>query len=335
MFTQAQIRFTIFYSALFMLLFWSFSLGLYFWMDSSFGEGYISQVYRRQSTTNDVPINAKNAKVVTIAGDVALDQLENILIFLNGGLLIVIPIASWFLAKRTLRPVKEIHEQQKQFVADASHEMRTPLSIISGEIEVVLNKKRTAEDYHRTLISTKEETDRISRLVDNLLFLARDDQNSQTFTFESVDITDIINEVTNALHSKSQRKHIAVSFNADKVTTVPVVKGHPLLLRQLFYNLLDNAITYTPKNGNIAILLSETKSAIRIAVHDTGIGIAKKEQSRILNRFYRVDASRSVTKGYGLGLAIVKTVLQRHEGHLLISSELGKGSIFTVVLPQA
>src|SRR5579863_7583957 len=101
MFRQAQIKFTIFYSALFLLLFWLFSFGLYFWMDSSFGEGYISRVEQRQSTNKDLPLNAKNVRVVTIAGDVALDQLEKILIALNGVLLIVIPIASWFLAKRT------------------------------------------------------------------------------------------------------------------------------------------------------------------------------------------------------------------------------------------
>src|SRR5216683_2402049 len=236
MFTQAQIKFTIFYSALFLLLFWSFSFGLYFWMDSSFGEGFISRVYQRQSTTKDFQPNDKNYKVVTIAGDVALDQLQNILIVLNGGLLIVIPVASWFLAKRTLRPVQEIHEQQKQFVSDASHEMRTPLSIISGEIEVVLNKKRTSEDYQKTLVSTKEETDRISHLVENLLFLAKDDQKAHSFMLESIDITDIINDVTKALHTKSQQKNVAISFTADNVSTVPVLKGHPLLLRQLFYN---------------------------------------------------------------------------------------------------
>src|SRR5216683_2187268 len=198
MFTQAQIKFTIFYSALFLLLFWSFSFGLYFWMDSSFGEGFISRVYQRQSTTKDFQPNDKNYKVVTIAGDVALDQLQNILIVLNGCLLIIIPVASWFLAKRTLAPVQKIHEQQKQFVSDASHEMRTPLSIISGEIEVVLNKKRNAEEYRQILISTKEETNRISHLVENLLFLAKNDQNSQSFTLEDIDITDSINDATNA-----------------------------------------------------------------------------------------------------------------------------------------
>jgi|SRR5579871_4301199 len=335
MFTKAQIKFTIFYSTLFLLLFWSFSFGLYFWMDSSFGEGYISTVNQRQSGTKDFQPNDKNTKVVTIAGDVALDQLRNIIILLNGGLLIVIPIASWFLAKRTLRPMQEIHEQQKQFVSDASHEMRTPLSIISGEIEVILKKKRTAEDYRKTLISTKEETDRISHLVENLLFLARDDQNSNAFTFESVDITDTINEVTKALHGKSKPKHISVTFTTDNVTAIPLVSGHPLLLRQLFYNLLDNAITYTPKSGKIIISLAETKGTISIAFQDTGIGIAKEEQDKILNRFYRVDTSRSETKGYGLGLAIVNTILQRHNGQLHITSKPGLGSTFTVTLPKA
>ncbi|MGH7204468.1 MAG: sensor histidine kinase [Candidatus Levyibacteriota bacterium] len=335
MFKQAQIKLTIFYSTLFLLLFWSFSFGLYYWMDSSFGEGYISQVSQRQGDTHDTPFNAKNARVVTVAADVALDQLRNILIVLNGGLLIAIPIASWFLAKRTLRPVQQIHEQQNQFVSDASHEMRTPLAIIGGEIDVVLKKKRSAEDYKKTLISTKEETTRISHLVENLLFLAKSDQNSQVFTFENVDITDSINDVTKALHSKSQQKHITVIFNADKVTTAPVVEGHALLLRQLFFNLLDNAISYTPKNGTITILLTETKNSIKIAFRDTGIGIAPDDQHKILNRFYRVDPSRSVTKGYGLGLAIVTTILQRHHGQLHIASEVGKGSTFTIELPKA
>src|SRR5581483_5146992 len=101
-------------------LFWLFSFGIYEWMNSSFGEGYISQVQQKRGIDTDA-INSKNAKVVTIAGDVALDQLLQIIITLNGALLFVIPIVSWFLAKRTLSPVQHMHELQKQFVSDASH----------------------------------------------------------------------------------------------------------------------------------------------------------------------------------------------------------------------
>lgn len=332
MFKRAEIKLTILYSGLFLFLFWTFSFGLYVWMNNSFGESYISQVEQRQKDTD--AFSNQNAKVVTIAGDIAIDQLRNILLALNGGLLLIIPVASWFLAKRTLTPVQKMHEQQKQFVSDASHEMRTPLAIMSGEIEVILKKKRTVADYKKTLVSTKEETDRLSKLVENLLFLAKDNQNTQILQHESIDITDSINEVTQALLPKSKQKKVSIGLEVKAVATAPIVKGYPSLLRQLFYNLLDNAITYTPKRGKITITLLEVKSTIVIAIHDTGIGIAKEEQSKILNRFYRVDTSRSETKGYGLGLSIVKSIIARHNGKLLITSEVKKGSTFTVILPK-
>ncbi len=179
MFKQAQIKLTLLYSLLFLALFWVFSFGLYFWMNNSFGEGYISQVKQRQGRQEE-EFDPRSRDVVTIAGDVALDQLLRILLGLNAGLLLIIPIVSWFLAKRTLIPLQKIHEQQKQFVSDASHEMRTPLSIITGEIEVILDKNRSAEDYKKTLESTKEETNRLSKLAESLLFLAQADRDTKT-----------------------------------------------------------------------------------------------------------------------------------------------------------
>ncbi len=333
MFQKAQIKLTFFYSILFLLLFWGFSFGLYEWMNRSFGEGYISQVQQRQEEIDTDGVD-KNTKVVTIAGDVALDQLLNILIVLNCGLFFVIPVASWFLVKKTLLPVREAHERQKQFVSDASHEMRTPLSIISGEIEVSLNRERSVTDYKKTLQSTKEETDRLSKLVDNLLFLARDDQMKQELQSESVDITDVVSEVVQALYPKNSKKSISVTLMTEQVTA-PVVKGNITLLRQLFFNLLDNAIINTPKNGKVVIKLSERDNTVVIAIKDSGIGIPKEEQKKILNRFYRVDPSRSKTKGYGLGLAIVSSIIARHKGELHILSAVKKGSIFTVILPKA
>lgn len=332
MFHKAQIKLTILYSTLFLLLFLLFSFGIYEWMNNSFGEGYIMQVEQKEGIDTDT-IN-KNAKVVTIAGDVALDELLQILFILNGTLLIVIPIVSWFLAKRTLTPIQSMHNQQRQFVSDASHEMRTPLSIITGEIDVTISKKRNAKEYEKTLQSTKEETQRLSRLVDSLLFLAKDDQLAQELIFEEVDITDILNEVMQALQQKSKKKKIPVTFVTDKIETTPIVKGHTQLLYQLFYNLLDNAIIYTPPKGKIKIKIIDTKHTIEISIQDTGIGIAKDQQQKILNRFYRVDSARSKTKGYGLGLAIATTIVTRHNGQLLITSLVNKGSTFTVILPK-
>jgi two-component system sensor histidine kinase CiaH len=334
MFKKTQIKLTIYYSALFLFLFWSFSSGLYVWMNNSFGEGFISQVQHRQGE-NDMDVFEKNAKVVTIAGDVALDQLRDTLIVLNLCLLIVIPIASWFLAKKTLAPVQEAHERQKQFVSDASHEMRTPLAIITGEIDVTLNKKRSVHEYQETLVSTREETKRLSTLVENLLFLAKDDQQANTFQLQPVDITDVINDVKQSLQAKSSKKQLSVTLTVSDTMESPIVEGHPVLLRQLFYNVIDNAITYTPSQGKISIALSEFKKTIAIFITDTGIGIAKEDIAKLTRRFYRVDPSRSQIKGYGLGLAIAKAVINRHKGRLLIVSEKNKGSTFTIILPKA
>lgn len=332
MFKKTQIKLTLFYSLFFLTLFWIFSFGLYAWMNGSFGEGYISQVQQRQGVDND-SITSKNAHVVTIAGDVALDQLLRILLTLNGILVLIVPIASWFLAKRTLAPVQKMHEVQKQFVTNASHELRTPLSIISGEIEVALKKKRDVQEYLSTLVSTKEEVDRLSVLTENLLFLAREDSLQKSISFKLIDVTDILSSVVQSLKPKSNKKHIAITLDTNTLSS-PTVKGNEQLLLQLFYNLLENAIKYTPSKGKVIISLTEIKDKIYITIRDSGIGIAKEDQEKIFNRFYRVDSSRSETKGYGLGLSIVQTIIKKHNGHLQLSSELGKGSVFTVILSK-
>ncbi len=330
MFKQALLKLALLYSILFLILFWVFSSGLYVWMNNSFGEGYISQIQQRKGVDQDAI--SKNTKVVTIAGDVALDQLKNILIILNSSLLFIIPIFSWFLARRTLSPLQVIHEQQKQFISDASHEMRTPLSIVSGEIEVALNKKRTVNEYKKTLVSTKEETDRLSILVESLLFLAQTDKKIIT-SFDPVDVTDLLSSIVNSLQLKSDAREIQIRIDVQNVSS-PIVKGNSDLLRQLFYNLIDNALIYTSNKGGIAISLSQSDNNVAIAITDTGIGIHEKDQQKILERFYRVDSSRSQTKGYGLGLAIVLAILKKHQGKLKIRSKVNKGSTFTVFLPK-
>lgn len=334
MFTKAQIKLTILYSVFFLSLFWLFSFGLYEWMNNSFGEGYISQVQHRQEgkivDEDAVKPGSTTARTVTIAGDVALDQLFRILIVLNGGLLFVVPTVSWFLAKRTLSPVQKIHEQQKQFVSDASHEMRTPLSIMSGEMEVILKKERTAPDYKKTIISTKEELDRLNKLVENLLFLAREDQDKKSLQVESVDITDVINSAIATLHQKAKDKNQKIEFHPHQESIT--VKGSESLLKQLFVNLIDNAIKYTKAKGTITISITSRTEFVEVAIKDTGIGISDEEKVKIFDRFYRADTSRSETKGYGLGLAISRAIIERHHGSLTVTSAVGNGSTFLVKL---
>ena len=182
MFRKANIKLALLYSSMFLFSFWAFSLGLYAWVGHSFDESYISEVQQREEFEGE--LDQRDTVIATIAGDVALDRLRNILIVLNSGLVIIIPCVAWLMTRRTLAPVQRIHDQQKQFVSDVAHELRTPLAIMSGELEVALKKERTTSDYQQVLTSSKQETDRLINLVENLLFLARGDRGKQAIEFE-------------------------------------------------------------------------------------------------------------------------------------------------------
>ncbi len=334
MFKKALIKLTLTYSVLFLALFWIFSFGLYFWMNNSFGTGYINQVQqiqKEQTGQNEGEFDSQTTTLVAIAGSVAFDQLKMILLVLNGVFVLIIPALSWFLAQRSLKPIRLAHEQQKQFVSDVSHELKTPLSIISGEMEVTLKKDRNIKDYKKTIISTKEEINRLSKLVENLLFLVRDDQNSQALQKSMVDLTDIVNSIVVQLKGYLTEKNLILHFKPAKETTT--VFGQEDLLRQLFFNLIDNAIKYTPTGGSIRITLQKGPMGAVVVIQDNGIGISANNLNKIFDRFYRADSSRSEIKGYGLGLPIVRTIVEKHRGKIDITSKKGKGTKVKITLP--
>lgn len=330
MFRKANIRLALFYSFLFLCLFWAFSIGLYVWMENSFGAGYIADV-QQQNLGGE--FDQRDTTIATTAGEVALERLRNILLVLNIGLVVIIPGVAWLMTRRTLAPVQHIHEQQKQFVSDVAHELRTPLSIMGGELEVTLRKERTPADYQQVLTSSKQEIDRLIELTENLLFLARADQGKQAIEFEKVDITDLIGSIIASLQAESTKKKIAIRFEPEEEPTF--AQGQPAMLRRLFFNLIHNAIQYTPSQGEIWISLATGKQYAEVKIRDTGVGIPLEDQEKIFNRFYRVDPSRSRTKGYGLGLAICKSIVELHHGSITVRSALKKGSTFTVMLPHS
>ncbi len=302
-------------------------------MDRSFGESYVSKIKQQQIQRGQYEgeFDDQKTTIVTIAGEVTMGQLANILIVLNAGLLLIIPITSWFFARRTLAPIKQVHEQQKQFVSDASHELRTPLTIMLGELEVALQKQRSNNSYQQILLSNKEELNRLSTLVENLLFLAREDQNKNDLQFVTVDITDVVSSVIAHLNSEIKKKRLEIKFKPPEENIA--VYANTSLLTQLFFNIIDNAIKYTPAKGIITVSLVKKNKIVEITVKDTGIGIAPNIQEKIFERFYRVDSSRSLSRGYGLGLPICRVIVKRHQGNVTLHSAEGKGSTFVISLP--
>lgn len=331
MFKKAQLKFTLFYSLIFLIFFWLFSLSLYFWLEHSLGETYIKKVYevnREQFGQNSGEFNDKKTNIVTIAGDVALSQFKDILFIFNIFLIPLIPFISWFLAKRTLLPIQIAHEKQKRFVTNASHELRTPLSILNGEIEVALKKNRDISEYKKILLSGKEEVERLSQLVESLLFLARENK-LENIALEQVDIIDCLAKIIAKLNLKIKEKNIIIDFKPSLESVS--VKANERLMEQLFFNLIENSLKYTPEFGKIWINVRKIKNKIEISIKDNGIGISKINLKNIFNRFYRVDNSRFQASGYGLGLSIVKTIVEKYKGRISVFSDK-KGTIFKVVI---
>lgn len=337
MYRIVRLKLTLLYSALFFIIFWSLSFGLYSMVSNSLGESYLTQVRQRHLHPENLPFPPENipfeqhAIIVNIAGTVALEHLQQVLLLLNTGLLLIVPLASWFLTGKTLEPLQKNHEQQRQFVSDASHELRTPLSIISGEMEVALTKARSPLEYKNVLRSGKEEIDRLTTLVENLLYLARSDDQKIKLNLQAVDITDLLSSLIAEFKTRIKEKKINIDFQPPKMSLT--TNGQTTMLQTLFRNLLDNAIKYSIEGGHVWIKIAKAANFISVEIKDDGTGIPYQDKEKIFERFYRVDTSRSETKGFGLGLSLVKSIVEYHQGKIMVKSIPGKGSTFTVFLP--
>jgi heavy metal sensor kinase len=238
--------------------------------------------------------------------------------------------------------------QIKQFSADASHELKTPLTILKGEVEVTLRKRRTSDEYEQTLNSNLEEINRMSQIVDDLLFLSRADIGEIRLNKEEINLTEILNELVIHMNILARAKNIRIKTSNHHGDIH--LFGDALRIRELFLNLIENGIKYTEDGGSIHITLTkenlphdksspnriegEQTEFVKIIVSDTGIGIAEEDQERIFDRFFRVDKARSRDQGgSGLGLSICQWIVEAHRGEITVASEIEKGSSFIVKLP--
>jgi len=270
----------------------------------------------------------QNNAILDKSREVTLENFRRGLLLINGILFVIIPTLSWFLVQRMLHPVRETFQKQKRFVSDASHELRTPLAIMGNEIEVTLQQERNPSYYIRTLNTMKEEVLRLSGLVKNLLVLARQRESARDMEMQDVEIADLISKVLASFASRFEEK--GVKYKVEFPEENCIIKGNATMLEQLFANLIDNALKFSPANTTVTVSIKKEKKHVKISVKDEGPGIAKEYQKKIFDRFYRVDSSRTQTKGYGLGLPIVKTIVELHKGSITVRSVPGKGSIFSV-----
>jgi two-component system phosphate regulon sensor histidine kinase PhoR len=229
--------------------------------------------------------------------------------------------------------LKKLEQMRKDFLANVSHELRTPITSIKGFTETLLDGAMEDQKFREHFLSIiLKESDRMQSLIEDLLDLSRIEQQGFQMNMAKVDVKQLIEEIAVILQAKAVDKEMNLRV---MIPTSITVMGDAHRLKQIFINLINNAILYTPSGGTIEVSATEEKNRVRICVSDTGIGISEEEIPRIFERFYRIDKARSRnTGGTGLGLSIVKHLVEAHNGEITVQSTPGKGTMFTIILKK-
>ncbi|MFC4100311.1 sensor histidine kinase [Paenibacillus xanthanilyticus] len=243
----------------------------------------------------------------------------------------VIYLASRYFAGRSIAPVKEAFEKQKQFIADASHELKTPLAVINTNADVLLaNGEDTINDQAKWLHHIKSETERMKTLTNDLLYLTQMDDARASMIHVPFDLSDAVDGVILTMEAVFFEKELTLEYEIEPGLTVT---GSSEQMKQVVMILLDNALKYTNPHGSIQLSLKRHHGHIQLAVSNSGPGIASEHLDRIFDRFYRADASRArQLGGYGLGLAIAKSIVEQHRGKITAKSVPNELTTFTVQL---
>ncbi|WP_339787904.1 HAMP domain-containing sensor histidine kinase [Paenibacillus sp. FSL R7-0313] len=246
-------------------------------------------------------------------------------------MLIVIYFLSRYFANRSIAPVREAFEKQKQFIGDASHELKTPLAIINTNADVLLaNQEDTIANQAKWLHYIKSETERMTGLTNDLLYLTQMDDSRSTMIHAKFNMSDAVESIILPMEAVIFEKNISLDYNIEPNL---MVHGNSEQIKQVILILLDNAVKYSGPKGAVNVTLQKQNNDVMLAVSNTGEGIAPEHLDRIFDRFYRTDSSRARKHGgHGLGLAIARSIVDQHKGEVYARSVVGEGATFYVRL---
>lgn len=316
-FFVTRVRLSVLYTTLAVIFLVAFSAVLYESLNSRLSVS-------AQETINDPAVR-----------DIVLSRADGIIrdliLFSDSIVLFIVVSVGFFLTKKTLEPIRAIIKKQERFIADASHELRTPLAVMKTTLEVALKRKEpTIQSMHSTLLDTLEEVNVLTVLANDLLNISKDNRGDLELT--RIFLPTLLETTVKRLCTIAEKKQISLvlSGSADKDK---YVMGNELMINQVFYNLIYNALLYTPEKGKILVNYYNKYHKYVVKISDTGVGISKDNLKHIFEPFYRADNSRTIS-GSGLGLSIVKSYVDLHLGAISIESEVNKGTNATVELPS-
>lgn len=342
MFNSARLKLTAWYLLIIMAISILFSGIIYKLLMIEIDRFEKAQRYRFEKRLVEGEILAPDGtKIKVIAPHIAINselihETSNRIVFMlvsiNSGILIISGMLSYFLAGKTLQPIKNMMEEQNRFISDASHEIRTPLTSLKSAFEVFLRNKDANVKEAKIIVSESiDEVNKLQNLSDALLQLAQYEKPNGHTEFKKISLHSVLKEAIQNVKFSADNKHILIVYEKSGIQ----IEGSKYGLIDLFVILLDNAIKYSPINSTITIEDRKKDNTVYISVHDEGIGIDKKDFPHIFNRFYRADKARSqkAEKGYGLGLSIAKKIVDLHHGTISVRSNINKGTTFIVSLP--
>jgi len=315
-FFVARIRLTFYYSLTVIVILGGSSVILYNVILSNLTE----------SITGNIFLDQKISQVII---DRAQDILVNRFLTIDIIIIFFIIILGFLLTYKTLKPIRSNMLRQKRFIADASHELRTPTAVVISGLEVALsNKKLDFSLAKKTLQSTLEEMREFSKLSNSLLDISKYDTHIQ-IEYEPIIINELVNSIVEKNKNLAQNKEINIET---KIEFGAIVLGNEIELSRVFFNILDNAIKYTPKKGMVSISDKIILNQYVVTFSDSGVGISKDIIDKIFDPFFRGDGARS-TEGAGLGLTLSKKIIENHQGTISIKSQVNKGTSVIISLP--